>query len=144
MRSKKLTRTPKARRNAMRHRLRGTPELSAAVCGKIAPEGSWLDAMVSSRAPWSTNSCDLATKNLGKEETMDQRTITGHRSQPAVHRLRGNLRRCRTRPYPTPETPPIQRPLRVCRYASKDEPRQNVRRLPPPADLGRSVPLSAP
>src|SRR5580693_3060165 len=120
MRSKKLTRTPKARRNAMRHRLRGTPELSAAVCGKIAPEGSWLDAMVSSRAPSSTNSRDLATKNLGKEETMDQRTITGHQFRPAVHRPRGNRRQYRIRPCLTPGRRPIQRPLRVCRYASKD------------------------
>jgi hypothetical protein len=43
MRSKKLTRTPKASRKAIRHRLRGTLGLAEIGCSKSAPEDDSLD-----------------------------------------------------------------------------------------------------
>jgi hypothetical protein len=58
--SKKLTRTPKASRKAIRHRRRGTLDVVEILCVKSAPEGS-LDGMVSNCAPWSTNFRDFAT-----------------------------------------------------------------------------------
>src|SRR5580704_16623317 len=70
MRSKKFTKTPRASKNAMRHRLRGTLEALGSVRGKEAPKNR--EYQIVSRRGWpvplrkhSSCSC-LDARNLRK------------------------------------------------------------------------------